>query len=518
MQQTYESNPDNPAAYISYSKFLAAYHENRQELTDLALEVMQQALKKFPDDPSVYSRLITMHLTRHEGDAAQEVLEEGLNRPNPDPYYWLRMAPIAQAVYRNGEEALERINDIFEKALELGRGDSVVENAVADYFSDTKQYAKARDLYEQIVMERPEELNARQKLAAVYSILKQPDLELETLLKLEKINPHRPETQRYLAERFYRTQDYERAAEHFTKALRLEPGSARDYEILTRLLLVHVDRPEEALAVVERAIFHFPDVMVFKHYLGSCLIALEMYEEAYQVFLDSEEAIFKAGSADSEDLLDTSFYFYFGAAAERTERFEEAAEFFRKSIELVPSEYPAWAAAPYNYLGYMWLEQDMNIDEAGELIIRANELSPEPSAAYIDSLGWFYFKKQRYEEALDKLLEAEALMAADNEADAVIFDHIGQTYFELGKREEAIQYLERAIAEDPETVEYKERLERYRNAPEPKPAGEAETESKEEEPAPDSEDSEGSKDSEDSVEDGLEDSPEPEATVLEPVA
>ena len=49
-----------------------------------------------------------------------------------------------------------------------------------------------------------------------------------------------------------------------------------------------------------------------------------------------------------------------------------------------------------NYLGYMWVDIDRNIDEAAELIKKANELDPE-NAAYIDSLGWLYFRQGKYD-------------------------------------------------------------------------------------------------------------------------
>lgn len=462
LKASFEANPDSPDAYLEYSEFLSAYHENRKELTDTALDVMKQAARRFPDNPRVYNRLITMHLTRREPDQAQAVLDAALSRPNQDPYYWLRIARVAQAIHRSGEDARQRINAIYQKALRFGKGDSEVENAVADYYVETKQYEEARDLYKSIVEERPEELDVRQKLARVYSILGDDDMELETLLELEQINPHRPETQRFLAERFLETQEYDRAIEHYAKALRIAPGTTRDYEILGRMYL-REQRFDEAIELVERALFHYPEALGFKELLGRAMTGAERFEDAIKVYADAESDIIKAGPKVSDQLLNTDFYFSYGAAAERAKNFDKAAELFRKSIELVPAENQDWAAAPYNYLGYMWLEQDMNIDEAGELIIRANELRPD-SGAYVDSLGWFHFKKKDYKEALKTLLHAETLMQTQGGDDAVVLDHVAQAYFELGYKEEAIDYMKRAVALD-DSAEYKERLEAYRTSP-----------------------------------------------------
>ena len=100
----------------------------------------------------------------------------------------------------------------------------------------------------------------------------------------------------------------------------------------------------------------------------------------------------------------------------------------------------------------------MKLDEAGELIKTALDLDPE-SGAIADSLGWFYFKKGNYEEAKKELLRSEELV---EEPDAVIFDHIGQVFYQLGDKAKAIEYMEKAVKLDPEKGEFSKRLEEYR--------------------------------------------------------
>ncbi len=91
--------------------------------------------------------------------------------------------------------------------------------------------------------------------------------------------------------------------------------------------------------------------------------------------------------------MNEGFYFRYAAAHERRKDFAKAEELFRKTIEMIAKNDPAdenkeFTATVYNYLGYMWVENDMKIDEAGELIKTAAELDPE-SGAIADSLGWF---------------------------------------------------------------------------------------------------------------------------------
>ncbi len=90
--------------------------------------------------------------------------------------------------------------------------------------------------------------------------------------------------------------------------------------------------------------------------------------------------------------LDEGFYFQYAMSAERAGEFDQAENLFTKAIELVPADAEEQKAKSLNYLGYMWLEREKNIDEAGEMIKEANQLIPD-NGAYLDSLGWFFYLK-----------------------------------------------------------------------------------------------------------------------------
>src|SRR3989304_3402697 len=71
-----------------------------------------------------------------------------------------------------------------------------------------------------------------------------------------------------------------------------------------------------------------------------------------------------------------------------------------------------------NFLGYLFVENNKNLDEAIQLINRALKAHPR-NGAYIDSMGWAYYKKAQAEgridylnTALQMLLEAVQLMEA----------------------------------------------------------------------------------------------------------
>jgi tetratricopeptide (TPR) repeat protein len=153
------------------------------------------------------------------------------------------------------------------------------------------------------------------------------------------------------------------------------------------------------------------------------------------------------------DLLDSDFFLSYGGAAERAGHFVKAAELLKKSIALDPAR----SAQACNYLAYMWADRGENLAEAEQLIRRALELDPS-NGAYLDTLGWVYFRQGRYEESLAELLRASELM---QEPDPVILDHIGDVYGKLGKTADAVLYWNKAIQLDPKNQSITEKLDSH---------------------------------------------------------
>jgi tetratricopeptide (TPR) repeat protein len=154
--------------------------------------------------------------------------------------------------------------------------------------------------------------------------------------------------------------------------------------------------------------------------------------QAVDLFARSVPILTRAVELDSGRL---EGLFLLGAAFERSEEVEKAEATFRRLLDLDENFTPA-----LNYLGYMWADRGVNLDEALVLVQRAVALEPN-NAAYLDSLGWAYFRKGRYEEAIEPLERAAQLVGED----PVVFDHLGDLYRELGRSEDAAEAYRRAI-------------------------------------------------------------------------
>jgi Flp pilus assembly protein TadD len=98
-----------------------------------------------------------------------------------------------------------------------------------------------------------------------------------------------------------------------------------------------------------------------------------------------------------------------------------------------------------NYLGYSWVEQGVNLEQAKAMIEKAVELRPRDG--YItDSLGWVLYRLGDYKGAVTWLERAVALVPGD----ATINDHLGDAYWLVDRRQEAGFQWNRALSLDPE--------------------------------------------------------------------
>ncbi len=85
-----------------------------------------------------------------------------------------------------------------------------------------------------------------------------------------------------------------------------------------------------------------------------------------------------------------------------------------------------------NYLGYSWVDQGVNLDEAFKMLRRAVDLKPT-DGYIVDSLGWAHYKLGHYDEATQELEHAIELKPAD----PVVNDHLGDAYWRVGRKIEA---------------------------------------------------------------------------------
>ena len=164
-----------------------------------------------------------------------------------------------------------------------------------------------------------------------------------------------------------------------------------------------------------------PDNFQINLDLGDVLRLREKYSEAIPYY---KKALSLMKKVDANTWV---IYYALGISYEQSGDWKQAEKTFKQALKISDNHYYV-----QNYLAYSWIKQGTNIEEALELIVDA--YNQAPSDGHIaDSLGWALYKLGRYDDAVSYLEKASELEPAN----ALICAHLGDAYWQAGRKEEA---------------------------------------------------------------------------------
>jgi tetratricopeptide (TPR) repeat protein len=198
--------------------------------------------------------------------------------------------------------------------------------------------------------------------------------------------------------------------------------------------LMEIDKPDAAIETLRQLVKAHPGQGQALIAMADTLRQLDKFEEAVTFY---DRAIDLLETPQQNDWM---LYFARGVAEERAGQWEAAEADFKQALELNP-DHPA----VLNYLGYSYVEQRRNLDEALQMIEKASDLQPQ-SGYIIDSLGWVLYRLGRFEEAVEPMERAVELEPID----PTVNDHLGDVYWMVGRKREAQFQWHRAISFEPE--------------------------------------------------------------------
>lgn len=158
--------------------------------------------------------------------------------------------------------------------------------------------------------------------------------------------------------------------------------------------------------------------------------AAEDYKGAIAILETQRKA-----SPDEVDVL-----FQLGAMYERDGAIEKSEAAFLEILEKQPDH-----SATLNYLGYMWADRNVNLTRAETMLEKAVSMQPR-NGAYVDSLGWVYFRLGKLDLAKKHLEDATLLVPRD----PTIRHHLADVYAKLGMMDEALVEYKKARDFEPE--------------------------------------------------------------------
>jgi len=194
------------------------------------------------------------------------------------------------------------------------------------------------------------------------------------------------------------------------------------------------DKPDAAIEVLRNLVRSHSEIPRVHMSLGDILRGEEQFEEA-------TEAYSRAIDMLPNPARNHWFLFYArGITNERTDQWENAEKDFRKALELSPDQ-----PLVLNYLGYSMVEMRVNLEEAEQMIRKA--VASRPRDGFItDSLGWVLYHVGKFDEAVAPMERAVELVSDD----PIINDHLGDVYWMVGRTREAEFQWRRALSFKPE--------------------------------------------------------------------
>jgi tetratricopeptide (TPR) repeat protein len=455
--------------------FIGAYYSEaraRLELNDpeRAVESLEQGLDVRDDIPEYLLLLADLYRRDGELEEAVRVYRRGLAH-GPEPRLNEGLARTLVALGR-GEEAIP----VLEKVVAMQPQEPQLRLDLARAYRQARNLDRAAEVLGELSEQDPENVQIGFELASVLTLMGdrgRASSKFEALLASS--NPiaerHRRVFLTNLA--LLREQEgrYEEAAEMLRRVLADDPD---DLDAKLRLFSIYLEtsRRDEALALSAEMIDEYdenPYVLVAR---GRALAAMDRLDEAAellragirdsadpellylahsQLYVTREEfetarAVIEDGLADFPE--SERLRFQLGAIFERQKDYSAAEGEFQQLLNSNPD-----FADVLNYLGYMLAERGVRLEEALGYIQRAVELDPY-NGAYLDSLGWVYFKQDNLEKAEIHLKEAARLQSLD----PVILEHLGDLYVRKGKPDEARRYYEKSLRH----AEKEEELDRVR--------------------------------------------------------
>ena len=356
-------------------------------------------------------------------ESLRDVEPDNLNTLNLLAGYYERVGRIGEskkvlqdALYRNARdpESLINLSSLYIDEAKWDSAGTLLGNFVSDpIISAEQKYMIAQFMY----VRHQQDLNNIQ-------------LQIETarILDLYTKNESNYGPAFTLAGEFFSMIDETlKAVEMLEIANNLVPEDDIAWRLRLQLLLSE-KRYDDAIEVGIEANVHVPEDAFIQYFVGT----------AFMLNSDSKKAITwleNAVRAPSRRPFKSIIYGILGDAQSDLDNNKEADRVYELALRYDPKNHNAM-----NNYAYNLSIREENLDRAKELALRAIELDAE-NAAYLDTVGWVYFKLGDFDRAR-RFIKASIDTGL---ASAEVFEHLGDVYEALGNLMDAKKWWKQAL-------------------------------------------------------------------------
>ena len=438
--QVLSSIPDTGRSAKLYSA-LGATYEQRKDYKS-AIDAYKHAIRLDRDNLDAIRGLAENLLNDGQVDAALDQYKIIADANPEDAQTYLRVSEIyrRQGKYDDALDSLKKAQTMVPDALEVPYNIAVVYQAQGRYDEATKllldllkKTEKAENGYSQA--DRNNRAIFIERLGMVYRDQENYQAAVDTFRKMIPLGDDNARTgYQDVIDTYREAKQWPQATAAAKEAAQKLPND-RELRMVLDAQLADTGDPEKPLADVRSMLKGKPEDRDVYLRLAIMNTRLKRWSEA-------EEALDKAEQLSTKAEDKEYVYFLRGSTFEREKKYDQSEAEFRKILAINPQN-----SMTLNYLGYMNADRGVQLEESFNFISQAVKLEPT-NGAYLDSLGWAYFKLGKYELAEETLNKASLRMGSD----PTVQDHLGDLYQKTGRLKLAAAHWERAVEEWNKTV------------------------------------------------------------------
>jgi len=417
---TYEQRKDYKNAIEAYKKAIQLDRDNLDAIRGLAENLlndgqMDAALDQYkviadanPEDAQTYLRIAEIYRKQQKYDLALESLKKAETMVPDSMEVPYNVALVYQAQGRS-DEAAKILQDLLKKT------------------------EKADNNYSQ--SDRSNRAVFIERLGRIYRDQSNYSAAVEAFRKMLTLGDESSESgYQEIIDTYREAKQWPQATAAAREAVQKLPNN-RDLRMVLDAQLADTGDADKALADVRSLLKGTAeDRPVY--------VALAQMNTRLKRWADAEAALNKAEQLSAKPEDKEYVAFLRGSTYERQKKYDEAEAEFRKVLAAEPQ-----SAVTLNYLGYMNADRGVRLEESLNYIKQAVSLEPG-NGAYLDSLGWAYFRLGKYDLAEDNLNKASQHMGSDPS----VQEHLGDLYQKTGRLKLAAAHWERALEEWNKTV------------------------------------------------------------------
>jgi tetratricopeptide (TPR) repeat protein len=420
---------------------LGATYDRLKDSKD-AIAAYKKALELEPDNLDAERALAKALLDDNQLTPALQAYQDIAAGDPTDPEAYLRISEIErrQGSYEEALTTLKKAKSLVSDNVEVSFNEGLLDDALGRYDDAAKVFEKlVADSEHTSGQYTDSEKNNRsiflERLAIIYREENQTDKAIAVYQQMAALGgdyaDHAYESE---VDAYRDAHEYEKATQVAREAAAKEPKN-RGVKLMLAGQLADNGHAEEGIDLAKSMLNKTPADLEVYRALATIYTRLRKWKEA-------SDAIDQAAQLSNSP--DDKLYIHFlrGTLFERQKLYTEAETEFRAALVIDPKN-----TMTLNYLGYMLADHDMKLDEALGMIQKAVELDPQ-NYAYLDSLGWAYFKLGKYNLAEEDLRKA----VERNSTDATVHDHLGELYEKTGRLKLAASQWEESLNEYAKTI------------------------------------------------------------------